>query len=336
MPSADMSKNLEEYGVQKSAAITTAKRLSEFLNDSAVKEAGVSCRFVISKQPDGRSVTERAIPTEIFSAGAGMQQKFLRRWCADNSMVDCSIRAIVDWEYYRGRLTNQLYKLIILPAIAQGLPNPLPRVALPDWVLKRQRSVAEGRTQRRINQMFGAAASAAQPDFDSMDVDTAPNRDLMDIEDTAGSSKASLQKKKTGGSKRSRETFERMEANNLATLNLEKADEAIEALLADKPDDEENMLEWRKKLWKMQRARRKKRKKELGAENSKAARKMGQSALGSFFVQSSIAILTQPWQILQIAETGEPGLLKVWLITNVRCSSQRVTSTSNAFVFHFQ
>lgn len=54
-----MSKKLEEYGEQKSTSISTAKRLAEFLGDQMVKDAGLSCRYVISRKPEGSPVTER-------------------------------------------------------------------------------------------------------------------------------------------------------------------------------------------------------------------------------------------------------------------------------------
>lgn len=54
-----MSKKLEEYGTQKSTSISTAKRLAEFLGDQMVKDAGLACKLVISRKPDGAPVTER-------------------------------------------------------------------------------------------------------------------------------------------------------------------------------------------------------------------------------------------------------------------------------------
>lgn len=54
-----MSKKLEDYGEQKSLSISTAKRLAEFLGDQMVKDAGLSCRYVISRKPEGSPVTER-------------------------------------------------------------------------------------------------------------------------------------------------------------------------------------------------------------------------------------------------------------------------------------
>lgn len=54
-----MSRKLEDYGEQKSTSISTAKRLAEFLGDQMVKDAGLSCRYVISRKPEGSPVTER-------------------------------------------------------------------------------------------------------------------------------------------------------------------------------------------------------------------------------------------------------------------------------------
>ena len=44
-----MSKALVEYEGQKSTSITTAKRLAEFLGDQMVKDAGLACKFIISR-----------------------------------------------------------------------------------------------------------------------------------------------------------------------------------------------------------------------------------------------------------------------------------------------
>jgi DNA polymerase epsilon subunit 1 len=45
----NMSKKLEEYGKQKSAAITAAKRLGEFLDEKMTKEKGLTCAYIVSK-----------------------------------------------------------------------------------------------------------------------------------------------------------------------------------------------------------------------------------------------------------------------------------------------
>lgn len=64
-----MSKRLEDYGEQKSTSISTAKRLAEFLGDQMVKDAGLSCRYVISRKPEGSPVTERWGRVSLWTVG---------------------------------------------------------------------------------------------------------------------------------------------------------------------------------------------------------------------------------------------------------------------------
>jgi DNA polymerase epsilon subunit 1 len=82
-----MSKALNEYGSRKSTSISTAKRLAEFLGDQMVKDKGLNCKFIISKYPIGKSVSERAIPVAIFQAEASVKKHFLRKWLQDGSAV---------------------------------------------------------------------------------------------------------------------------------------------------------------------------------------------------------------------------------------------------------
>ena len=103
-----MSKTLAEYEGQKSTSISTAKRLAEFLGDQMVKDAGLSCRFVISKKPEGAPVTERAIPLAIFEAEPSVKRHYLKKWLKDNTMQDFDIRKVLDWNYYIGQNAQRL------------------------------------------------------------------------------------------------------------------------------------------------------------------------------------------------------------------------------------
>ena len=42
--------------------------------------AGLSCKFVISKKPEGAPVTERAVPLAIFEAEPSIRRHYLRKW----------------------------------------------------------------------------------------------------------------------------------------------------------------------------------------------------------------------------------------------------------------
>jgi hypothetical protein len=51
------------------------------------------------------------------------------------------VRRIVDWDYYRERLSGTIMKIITIPAAMQRVPNPVPRVKHPDWLYKKARSL---------------------------------------------------------------------------------------------------------------------------------------------------------------------------------------------------
>ena len=51
LESSTMSKSLVDYGEQKSCAVTTAKRLAEFLGDSMVKDKGLHCQYIVAREP---------------------------------------------------------------------------------------------------------------------------------------------------------------------------------------------------------------------------------------------------------------------------------------------
>lgn len=155
--SRSMSKGVDEYEGQKSTSITCAKRLTEFLGSDSKSEKGLACRFIISCKPEGRPVAERAIPVQIFSASPAVQLRFIRKWCNDNSLLDVSMRDILDWGYYHTRLCAQFQKLISLPAYFQGVGNPIPRVAHPEWLQKRLRQHEDGKKQLKISDMFKSA-----------------------------------------------------------------------------------------------------------------------------------------------------------------------------------
>ena len=52
---------------RKSCAITTARRLGQFLGDERIKDKGLNCNYVVAKRPENLPTSERAIPVAIFS-----------------------------------------------------------------------------------------------------------------------------------------------------------------------------------------------------------------------------------------------------------------------------
>ena len=309
-----MSKSLAEYGGQKSTSISTAKRLAEFLGDQMVKDAGLSCRFIISRKPDGAPVTERAIPLAIFEAEPSVRRHYLRKWLKDNSMQDFDIRQVLDWNYYVERLGGTIQKIITIPAALQGLPNPVPRIAHPDWLHKKMLEKNDTLKQRKISELF---SSAKKPIVNSpIEVfNSSQPVNIGDIEDVGmgpakkplGISNATVTQKR-----------KRQELND---ADLSKSWREV----LGNPPSRSQVREWiifQKKKWewqKKQRSQNSRKKARTGDGVDKGGsviRSAGKaSTLGGFLRRAQRTLLDTPWQIIQITQmSGSPGVFKVWAL----------------------
>ncbi|KAG9390447.1 DNA polymerase epsilon catalytic subunit A [Carpediemonas membranifera] len=165
--STTMSKPVADYGGRKSVAITTVTRLAEIMDPDIVNQTGVTCKYIISRwAPDGEaSTTSRAIPTLLWQLPLKAQEKWLLRWTKASIQGEaCDIRNIVDWDYYIQRISKQILKIVTIPAIKQGVPNPTPEVTLPDWLIKQQREIEANRHQRKIVDFLkGKSGSITRP-----------------------------------------------------------------------------------------------------------------------------------------------------------------------------
>ena len=92
-----------------------------------MKGKNLCCYYIISAYPAKRPVTERAIPTQIFFADEETQKKYLYSWTKNDAILtNVDIRDILDWDYYKERLSTQIQKMVCIPAVMQNIPNPIP------------------------------------------------------------------------------------------------------------------------------------------------------------------------------------------------------------------
>lgn len=273
-----MSKTLEEYGAQKSSAISTARRLAEFLGDEMVKDKGLACKFVISERPFGLPVSERAIPVTIFSADPSVKQHYLRKWLKDNSLTSFDIRDIIDWGYYLERFGSVIQKLITIPAAMQRVDNPVPRVRHPDWLYKRVAEKENKYKQRRISDIFARSAGPAPVDRNAMDVD---------IEDLHVGHKRNSQAQ--------------------AEEDEQEFDDAEE----DMPDpltDFSAYRDFKKQGW----LKRLKKRAKHRAESGDVITQPRNRGLG-FFGRQTGSLVASTWEVLQLVETDVAGEFRLWV-----------------------
>jgi len=78
-----MSKSLVDYGEQKSCAVTTARRLADFLGDTMVKDKGLRCQYIVAREPQvsfavGSSSTVRVcVSANYILIGNSIMNRFL-------------------------------------------------------------------------------------------------------------------------------------------------------------------------------------------------------------------------------------------------------------------
>nr|XP_051692815.1 DNA polymerase epsilon catalytic subunit A isoform X3 [Oryctolagus cuniculus] len=312
-----MSRKLEDYGEQKSTSISTAKRLAEFLGDQMVKDAGLSCRYIISRKPEGSPVTERAIPLAIFQAEPTVRKHFLRKWLRSSSLQDFDIRTILDWDYYIERLGSAIQKIITIPAALQQVKNPVPRVKHPDWLHKKLLEKTDVYKQKKISELF--VLEGKRQVITAQVPEGSPRPGAPDMEDFG------LPKLPPSAvpvaTKRKRILWESQEESQDLALTV-----PWQEVLGQPPalgTTQEEWLVWlrfHKKKWQLQArqrmARRKRRRSELeeGASRLTAVRDRSATGLGSFLRRTARSVLDLPWQIVQISETSQAGLFRLWAV----------------------
>jgi DNA polymerase epsilon subunit 1 len=270
-----MSKTLAEYGGQKSTSISTAKRLAEFLGDQMVKDKGLACKFIISAQPLGAPVTERAVPVAIFSAEESVKRSYLRKWLRNNGLTDFDLRSILDWEYYIERMGSVIQKLITIPAAMQKVANPVPRIHHPDWLYKRVAALDDKFHQHKMTDFFNSVAPEMEP---------------ADIEDIGDTGKNSLRPRIA--------VVNRKPRKNLVPTS-EKTDDISSRPL---PDPSRNYSAWIKAMRPRWRQRR-----------SMRAANAGSTTVPSMFRGVTKSKSTSRWDIVQLRPTRSPGRYDLWL-----------------------
>ena len=292
-----LAKSVTGYGNQKSTALTCARRLAEFLGIDISRDKGFNTRLVIAKKPAGRPVTERAIPTAIFTADPAVCKKFLRSWLKDEHLQECSMKAIVDWEYYKDRLAKTIQKIVTIPAVMQGLPNPVPKVVHPEWLKKKLKESKQG--QRKLDMFLSKAIP--QPSSSLVDIEdlSSPAMPMEDVAKPAASSTPAKTKKPVVDPEESKRVL------------ADGMQEDVKKLAKECPQPGNDFDGWLKsqlEIWKIER--------KLGTETFAKARQTGNSkGLISYLKMQEEVVGNSIWHVLEISELpNNPGYLKVWFI----------------------
>ncbi|KAL1361438.1 hypothetical protein AAHE18_03G003700 [Arachis hypogaea] len=336
--SSTMSKSLADYGEQKSCAVTTAKRLADFLGDTMVKDKGLRCQYIVASEPKGTPVSERAIPVAIFETKAEVMKYYVRRWCKASS--DVGIRSIVDWSYYKQRLSSAIQKIVTIPAAMQKIANPVPRVAHPDWLHKKVREKEDKFRQRKLVDVFNSFKrdDRSKRNSDSNGVSLmADEENVIDLEDFGNKArnlpigprpiirhyKANNEGnsiKLSGHGNSEQQHIDNSSKDESLSLFQQKE---ISSENVDRNVDYQGWLEIKKRKWKSILEKRKKRR----LENSKKADRMngvpeqmngttGRTNVSSYFRTNEVALKRYHWQIIQLLQSSQIGQFFAWVVVD--------------------
>ncbi|KAF9765064.1 DNA polymerase epsilon catalytic subunit A [Nosema granulosis] len=128
--SKTLSKEIMENEVKYTPITKAATRMAEILGKH-IMISKLKVDYVVSKYPDTELLSDRVIPTIVFKSDR--KKEFLKKWCK----VDLSLKELIDWKYYKDRIENNIKRLISIPAVQQGLENPLSEVKVPKWCVKK-------------------------------------------------------------------------------------------------------------------------------------------------------------------------------------------------------
>ncbi|KAI8635918.1 hypothetical protein BD408DRAFT_448821 [Parasitella parasitica] len=305
-----MSRTLEEYGTQKSTAISTAKRLAEFLGDQMIKDKGLACKFIISARPYDIPVSERAVPVAIFQAEPSVKKHFLRKWLRDNTLETFDIRDILDWDYYVERFGSVIQKIITIPAAMQKVRNPVPRVRHPDWLFKRVAAKDDKFKQHRITDMFSKSDKPLLDDM--MDID-----DIEELNISGAAANGVI-----GLPKIAKVVKRKHGASAVFDINAPLPQKDLKENMPDWHVDYPAWLEFQKRKWKRQRLIREHNRK-LGNDSQFLSTQT--SGTAGFFRRQTGSLVTSVWEVLQIVETDIPGEYRMWMMVQDQMFNIRLT-----------
>jgi DNA polymerase epsilon subunit 1 len=306
----NMTKTLEEYGAQKSTAITTAKRLAEFLGEQMVKDKGLNCKYIISKTPRNAPVTERAIPMSIFSAEESVKRYFLRKWMREDP-GDMDPRTVLDWDYYRERLASVIQKLITIPAAYQKVKNPVPRVPHPEWLDRRIRQKEDRLQQKKMTDMFSKMPLAKG------DANVANNKLSGDLEDFGAAKLSQVQAQMKKGIV-TKMVAKRKEPEPAVAVQTDPY-AALPKVMPSITQDYSGWLMYQKQKWKIQRQARKRRRQLFGEKPVDTS-----DAIGTFFRNQAELLFISTWQLVQLRPTDTPGEVRAFVLIDKKIHTLKI------------
>ncbi|KAK6138431.1 hypothetical protein DH2020_027841 [Rehmannia glutinosa] len=274
-----------------SCAVTTAKRLADFLGDAMVKDKGLLCQYIVACEPKGTPVSERAVPVAIFETEAGYL----------------------------------FFPFLFLKWIVCQVANPVPRVVHPDWLHKKVREKRINFVSEKLVDIFSrqqrddAERVCGDPHANDHATDEHNVTDMEDFRNTRNTHQVKPQPivrsygiNNEQHQVKTSNTVESSEQNDRDEIGDKHSAQPLQEVFEESIDrnvDYRGWLELRKRKWKETREKRKRQRLDKsrtsnlinGAEvpSSILNHKQGQGRVGvnSYFQRHDLALTRCHWQV---------------------------------------
>ncbi|GAB4856745.1 hypothetical protein Ancab_014659 [Ancistrocladus abbreviatus] len=256
---------------------------------------------------------------------------YVRKWCKISS--DVGIRSIVDWSYYKQRLSSAIQKIITIPAAMQKVANPVPRVMHPDWLHKKVREKEDKLRQRKLIDIFGSSKreesirSNTDANATNNVVDQEKDKDMEDLGNkgrpVVGARPIIHNYEVTNGQDSVQKAHSHDQFNQDENRNPQNA---ISVQEVDKKVDYYGWLEIKKRKWKDAREKRKRQR----LSNEKTSKKPSdisefsgslinhaqpqKTGVGSYFRRRELGLTRCHWEIIQMVPGTQPGQFFAWVV----------------------
>jgi DNA polymerase epsilon subunit 1 len=257
--------------------------------DTLKEEGGLNVKFVISKNPLGVSVAERAIPCIVFEdKDQKKRERYLKKWLRNSNMKqennDFDIRKILDWDYYKERLGGTIQKIITIPAALQNCVNPIKAIKQPEWLNKRIKANNDKFKQKDMKHFFQVTEKPKNIEIEDLQT--------MGVLNEMKALSMQEQKQKKLEMQTQREKYSKME---------------------NCPKPAEKFGEWMKYQKQNWRKIRKNMKENKEVVSMKELQKP-KSSLGQFIRNMDEVLLKSTWHIISIQQSAaDSGIMKVWV-----------------------
>ncbi|OWR54597.1 DNA polymerase [Danaus plexippus plexippus] len=259
----------------------------------------------------------------LYSKGSNMPDSELFELISENRSMSKKL------EDYGGQKSTSISTAKRLAEFLgdEMLDNPVPRVQYPDWLHKKILAKTDKYKTRKITEMFTSKPKEIR---NCEDADAACESTEVDIEDIGKECTAKPIQPVAHRVKRKREPSPRRASSWREALGPPPS-------FGDTKEQRTAWIVFQKKKWMWQMEQRgvrdRNKRGKVDSDVSLMSKSLGPAnTLGGFIKRAQRTLLNTPWQVIQIQETAEPGVFRVWSLVGSELHQLKLTVPRQFYV----